>query len=100
MIVSRIFYYPRPGCWVDLEELFKATMPKSLSNPHLHAFRLYRRQEGSSAPVSVELEFESHEELGKFWADANADPESAAFRDKFNELVNRIWTSELWDLVE
>ena len=100
MIVSRIFYYPRPGCWVDLEELFKATMPKSLSNPHLHAFRLYRRQEGSSAPVSVELEFENNGELAKFWADMLADPESAAIGKKYEDLIYRDMTSEIWELVE
>ena len=100
MIVQRISYYPKPRCWEDLVDLLRVAMQQSLSNPHLLAFRPYRRQAGSSAPVAVEPEFENNEEIGEFWADVNADPGSGTFRERYVALVNRIMTSELWEMVE
>lgn len=100
MIVQRIFLYPKVGRQDDLLDRFKAMKQRVSSNPHLHARRIYSARTGNSAQVAVELEFENHAELGKFWAKYNADPEPRVEGETVTELHDRYWTNEIWDLVE
>ena len=100
MIVSRAFHYPKPGHWDDVVEYLKADAERVSANPHLHACRVYSREEGTGAPVSTELEFESGEERKKFWAGMRADPERPARQEKYWKLVDSIWTSELWNVID
>ena len=64
----------------------------------MHAFRVYSLDLGSSAPVAMELEFESYGEREKFWADFGADPETPAGFEQYWALVDRQMISETWDL--
>ena len=101
MSVYRKSHYPKPGRWGDLvEHLQSAEMQRVTSNPHLHAYRLYRRDTGCSAPVVQKFEHKRHEEYVKFWDDVGADSESRASIKKYWELVGRVYTDEMWELIE
>ena len=84
----------------DLLDWIKANKQRALSNPHLHARRVYSLDVGCSAPIAVELEFESYAERDNFWAAWFADPEPVAGAGDFWELIDRYWTSETWKLEE
>ena len=95
MIVERVSHFPKLGRSNDLVKLL--TKGPS-SNPHLHAFRVYSLDLGSSAPVAMELEFESYGEREKFWADWWADPGASAGLEEYWGLVDRRMIAETWDL--
>ena len=97
MIVVRYFHYARSGRREELVELIRAEIQ---GHPGPHAVRLYSCEFGCSAPVTSEIEYESLEESNRYRADFVADPGTATYREKYNEMVSRHWTSELWNLVE
>ena len=97
MIVERYLHYPKPGRRGELVDLILAERQRF---PGPHAVRLYSHNVGSSAPVALELEFESYGEREKHWAAWQADPGTAAFLEKLNETTHRYWTNEIWNLEE
>lgn len=98
MIVERVSHYPRLGRHNDLVKLFADAPP--FSNPHVHAIRVYLLDLGSSAPLVMELEFESYGEREQFWADFGADPGTPAGFEKYWGLVDHRMVSETWKLEE
>ena len=99
MLVQRWFYYPKPGHMGEMLDLIQAEIQR-FSSPRVQASRLYSNPTGNSAPVAMELEFESHAEAEKFWTDWVADPGSAAWLEKHDEIAARYWTVEEWALAE
>ena len=97
MIEEIYFHYPKPGHWDDLVALVKAEMKRS---PGPHIQHLYSRYKRSNASFATVREFESDAERKEYWADWYTDPGTAAFREKYAELADRHYTSEIWELIE
>ena len=95
MVVERIFHYPKPGRWGDMARLLKSEEERS---PSPHATRIYSCDLGDHQ-IAMELEFESAGEREKIWAEYLGSPETAAFFEKYWELADRYFHSELWELL-
>ena len=93
MIVERLFHYPKPGRRPELRELLKAEIQRY---PGPRATRLYWDFAGCDSPVAVEIEFEDMVEYMKWWTGYQADPGAHALMEKYEKLVYRQRTNELW----
>ena len=72
------------------EEITRAGFP--------HGVRLYRPRGISDVTVS-EFEFKNHDEMDRFWADWEARPETQAFWQKYQLLIQAGMVHEIFDLV-
>ena len=91
MIVERMTVYSRTGQSAELVELLKAERKRNGGS-----YRICSCQYGPRNAIVVEWEAEDVAERQKAWADWNAQPEAAAFSEKWVELVESGGTSEIW----
>jgi hypothetical protein len=99
MIVDRLVLSAKPGRELELVELIKAERARF---PSPHDTRLYFWPRGHPmSQVVYEVEFESYAESESFWAEWNADPETATFYEKLYELLTESgFSDETWTLAE
>lgn len=70
---------------------------KEINPPH--AVRFYTPRFGPRDVLVRECEFENVQEHDEFWAEWRAT-RRAPFMDKWNEVMERFSTEEIWNLVE
>lgn len=63
-------------------------------------FRIYLSYLGRYDTIVTEYEFEDLGAMETFWSEWFADPESAAFLEKWNNLLEAPRTNEVWIPVE
>ena len=79
-----------------LVELFKSEIAKSAAG----TARLYTPSISKLDHIVAEFEFENLTKLDKIWENWLAKPETTAFYEKMNELIEAGGYSEVWNLVE
>ena len=97
MIVNRQTMIVKPGR-LDEAEALAVAETKRVSFPHSR--RLYSSNISPYDRLVFEAEFENLAEYEKFWAEWRASPETAAFQEKFNDLLEAGGTNEIWTLVD
>lgn len=95
MIVQRLTFLAKSGRRMEAAELASAERERTGST-----HRIYRSYLGPRNTIAVEFEFEDLEEMEAFWSEWYATPESSAFLEKWNDLLEASGTSEIWTLVE
>ena len=97
MIVQRVITQVKRGRRADLLALWKSKSESVLSQA---TKRMYLPNIVPDASVvAAELEFEDLAELEKTWAAWWADPDTPAFMEEYNKLVESVG-SEVWTLAE
>jgi len=96
MFVNRFTRIVKKGHYDEAVALVKSEIERF---PPPHATRLYSGYAAPTDTLLIEFEFESLEELGKFWEDWFADPESEKHREKINDLTETGGDNEIWSLV-
>jgi hypothetical protein len=95
MIVQRLTWQVKIGQRAAAAELARAERER-VGGTH----RIYRGYLGSFDTVAMEFEFEGFDEMETFWSEWFATPESAAFLEKWHDLLEARTTNEVWTLVE
>lgn len=95
MIVQRLTFRARRGRLNEAAELARAERERT-GGTH----RIYLGYLGPRSDLAVEFEFEGLGEMEAFWSEWSATPESAAFMEKWDELLESYGTNEIWTVVE
>jgi hypothetical protein len=97
MILQRLTFHVKPGRMDEVVEMLKAA-DEVLGSTDIS--RIYTPNIGQFDVVVNDLEFENLAELDALWAEWWSNPETPAFMEKWNELVDAGGGSEVWNLVE
>lgn len=95
MFAHRLTFRVKTGRMPEVVDMIKGEIAKS-DTPS----RVYQSYISPSNLVIQDLEFESLGALQAYWAEWFAKPETAAFLQKWNELVEGAVTNEVWQIVE
>ena len=95
MIVQRLTWLAKRGHVMEAVKLAVAERERTGST-----HRIYESYFGPHNTIAVEFEFEDFEELETFWSEWSATSESAAFMEKWRDLLEPGGTDEIWTLVE
>jgi hypothetical protein len=96
MLVNRFTRIVKKGHFDEAVEFIKSEIERF---PTSHATRVYSGYAAPTDTLVMEFEFENLEELGKHWENWFADPESAKYREKINELTETGGDNEIWNLI-
>ena len=97
MLVNRVEFPVKPGNTSEARVLLEEEM-KRFNPPH--AIRIYTIYIGRINTLALECEFESLDELDRFWTKWLSDPEADKFKEKHEPLVEHGIVSEVWWLSE
>jgi hypothetical protein len=95
MFAHRLTFRVKTGHVSEVVEMIKSEIAKG-GPPS----RVYQSYISPSNLVIEDLEFESLAELQAHWAEWFAKPETAAFLERWDELVEGTVTNEVWQIVE
>jgi hypothetical protein len=97
MLVQRLTFHVKSGNQEKVVKLMKESRA-ILDDPH--GSRIYTSNIGLFNIVVYELEVENLAELDAYWEAWWSKPETAAFMEKWNALMDSGGGSEIWTLVE
>ena len=97
MIVQRITFKVKPGSEDGVVEMLKAARA---AGDNTERMRIYTPRVAPLNVVAFDFEFENLAELDEFWTEWSAAPETAAFLEKWNQLMAGGGSDEVWNLVE
>jgi len=95
MIVQRLTCRVVPGAVESIVAMLRGEQARP-EGPR--AMRIYNCIYGPANTVILELEFEEIGEVGAFWEAWFAEPTSPAFTEKWNQLVTKTVSNEIWEL--
>ena len=91
MIVQRYTFKVKPGCKGDFIQLTKALVEESGRTPRVCSYTF-----GPYHTVISDLEFESEEDMRKYWDEVDwSGPQASEWLKKHNELIESGATVEL-----
>ena len=97
MIVQRIEFRVKIGCWEKILELVKRAKI-IVGNPA--TIRIYTSNIGRFGILAEELEFRDLADMDRFWQEWFAKPEVPELMKEWHEVVDAGSVSEVWNLVE
>ena len=97
MIVQRFTVLVKRGCMKQVVEMVKAERA-TYDSPD--RFRFYTSSFGPGDLFVQDLEFETLEEQEKHWTEWFARPTTPEFMKKWDEVVVRHVSNDIWNLVE
>lgn len=95
MIVQRLTFQVKGGQRTAAAELVRAERERTAGT-----HRIYLSYLGRYDTIAMEFEFEDLEAMETFWSEWFATSESAAFLEKWNDLLEAPRTNEVWTVVE
>jgi hypothetical protein len=95
MIVQRLTFQIKGGQRTEVAGLLKAERERT-GGTH----RIYLSYLGRYDTIAMEFEFEDLAAMETFWSEWFDTSESAAFMEKWNDLLEAPRTNEVWTLVE
>ena len=97
MLVHRHIIQVKPGRGPEVIEMLKAEDERT---GYTDKTRIYTSNIGPVHTMIYEIEFENLSELEESWTEWWSLPETPAFMEKWNELIETGGSSETWTLVE
>jgi hypothetical protein len=92
MVIERITHKAKPGCRTELVELLKGWLEWAGATG-----RVLTPGWANWETVEIELDYETQEDLDKFWADFDGSrPEHVEFFKKLNSLRESGTTRVIW----
>jgi len=94
MIVNRRTFNVKLGAEDDAVE----HLLSGKEHPKIRALRAYRPLVSPFSTVCMEIEFDSMADYEEVWAAWRADPDTAAFMERWYELTLPGGTNEIWEV--
>jgi hypothetical protein len=97
MVMNRRTFIVKRGRMQEAATLLKAEVQRSTI---AHRTRIYVPEFAPFDVICAEGDFDSLAEYEQYWTQYFAQPETAAFLERWFELTETGGTNELWELVE